>query len=122
MSKRSKYSRPSPETDAVALAIARGTQRPGQTKEQTRLIAQGIKKGIDQYKRQQKARSRELDRRLKGTGNHAEAASADEARPESRIVYRHARLPWILLGVSWLLFAFFVYLAASGVDLPFAGG
>jgi len=36
------------------LKIARGTQRPAQTKEQTRLIAQGIQKGIELYKKQQK--------------------------------------------------------------------
>ena len=122
MSKRSRYSKPSAETDAAALAIARGTQRPGQTKEQTRLIAQGIKRGIDQYKRQQKARSRELDRRLKSAGEHAEAVPVDETRPETRVVYRHARLPWVLLVLSWLLFALFAYLVVSGVDLPFAGG
>ena len=34
------------------MKIARSTQRPGQTKEQTKLIAQGIQKGIDQYKAQ----------------------------------------------------------------------
>ena len=45
-----------PRSDAIheeALRIARGTQRPGQTREQTRLIAQGIHKGIEQYKKRQ---------------------------------------------------------------------
>jgi hypothetical protein len=45
-----------------ALAVARSIQKPGQTKEQTRLIAQGIAKGIEQYKRQQAAKSRERDK------------------------------------------------------------
>ena len=44
-----------------AMKIARGRQLPGQTKEQTRLIAQGIQKGIEQYKKQHKARVRERD-------------------------------------------------------------
>jgi hypothetical protein len=48
-----------------AMRIARGTQRPGQAKEQTKLIAQGIQKGIEQYKKQQNARARELDKKLK---------------------------------------------------------
>ena len=30
-----------------AMRIARGIQRPGQTRAQTRLIAQGIQKGIE---------------------------------------------------------------------------
>lgn len=46
----------SQETRDEAMKIARGTQRPGQTKEQTRLIAQGIQKGIDQYKSSRKPR------------------------------------------------------------------
>ena len=41
MSKRSRYTGPSPETQGEALKIAKGMQRPGQTKEQTKLIVQG---------------------------------------------------------------------------------
>ena len=33
---------PSQETQAEAMRIAKSTQKPGQTKEQTKLIAQGI--------------------------------------------------------------------------------
>ena len=47
------------------MAIAKGTQKPGQTKEQTKLVAQGIQKGIELYKKQQKAKARELDKQLK---------------------------------------------------------
>ncbi len=48
-----------------ALRIARSTQQPGQTKEQTRLIAKGIEKGIAVYKQQQNAKSRERDKARK---------------------------------------------------------
>ncbi|MGD8311976.1 MAG: DUF2956 family protein [Gammaproteobacteria bacterium] len=47
-----KHSRKCQYTEAThdeAMRIARGTQRPGQTKEQTKLDAQGIQKGILQY-------------------------------------------------------------------------
>ena len=47
------------------MRIARGIQRPAQTKQQTRLIAQGIQKGIEQYKKQQNTRARELDKNRK---------------------------------------------------------
>jgi len=57
-----------------ALAVARSIQKPGQTKEQTRLIAQGIAKGIEQYKRQQAAKSRERDKLRKR--QHREKLSA----------------------------------------------
>lgn len=45
--------------------MARRIQQPGQTKEQTRLIAQGIAKGIELYKRQQSAKARERDKARK---------------------------------------------------------
>ena len=46
---KNSYQKPSQQTQEEALKIARGAQRPAQTKEQTRLIAQGIQKGIDLY-------------------------------------------------------------------------
>jgi len=48
-----------------ALRAAKSTLTPGQTKEQTKLIAKGIEKGIALYKQQQKAKARELDKARK---------------------------------------------------------
>ena len=39
----------SQETQDEALAMAKKVQKPGQTKEQTKLIALGIQKGITEY-------------------------------------------------------------------------
>jgi hypothetical protein len=50
---------------AEALSVAKSTQSPGQTKEQTKLIAKGIEKGIAFYKQQQKAKAREFDKARK---------------------------------------------------------
>ena len=100
MGRYSKKQTVSPETKSEALQIAKGTQRPGQTKEQTRLIAQGIQKGIDQYKKQQKAKARELDKRLKSAQQKSDSVAEVEVR--ERIVYRHHWLPWILLVISWI--------------------
>jgi len=91
------------------MEIAKGTQRPGQTKEQTRLIAQGIQKGITQYKKQHKARSRELDKRRKTT--QMETNSANEIEFQKRTVYQQNWLPWLLLALSWLGTGLYVYLA-----------
>ena len=87
------------------MRIARGTQRPGQTKEQTRLIAQGIRKGIEQYKKQQSAKARDLDRKLKKANQQFAATEQDEREVEEKIVYRQHWLPWLLLVLSWLLAA-----------------
>ena len=91
------------------MKIAKGIQRPSQTKEQTRLIAQGIQKGIEQYKKQNKAKSRELDKRLKTA--QVNPGSSHEVDYEERIVYRQHGLPWILLGLTWLGAVLYLYLA-----------
>ena len=89
------------------MRIARGTQRPGQTKEQTRLIAQGIQKGIEQYKKQQSARARELDKSIKKVKQHLMPHAAHEIEIQEKIVYRQHWLPWLLLGLSWIATAVF---------------
>ncbi|WP_409419946.1 DUF2956 domain-containing protein [Pseudaeromonas sp. ZJS20] len=102
---------PSPESQADAERIARATQKPGQTKEQTRLIAQGIQKGIEEYKRQQKAKARARDKAKKKPSNGelegpADASASEDATAETGQPRRCASwLPWSLLLLSWLLFA-----------------
>ena len=103
-----KYSRKHPPSEASqdeAVRIARGTQRPGQTKEQTKLIAQGIQKGIEQYKKQQSAKARELDKKLKKVNQQLAPPEARELEVQERMVYRQHWLPWVLLVLSWLAMA-----------------
>ena len=102
MAKHSKNKKPSQQTQAEAMAIARGSQRPGQTKEQTRLIAQGIQKGIEQYKRQQKSRARELDKKLKKASGQDSRSQHNDYRIEKEVVYKQHWLPWTLLAITWL--------------------
>ena len=92
----------SKETKAEALKIARGTQKPGQTKEQTKLIAHGIEKGIADYKKQQKSKARERDKLRKKELKAKELKTEEktEVHPRPSLT----RLPWILLVVSWLSF------------------
>jgi hypothetical protein len=94
-----------------AMRIARGTQRPGQAKEQTKLIAQGIQKGIEQYKKQQNAKARELDKKLKKANQQVTPPDAHEIRIQERVVYKQHWLPWVLLAITWLAMAvyWFVY-------------
>jgi hypothetical protein len=110
MSNYSKKNRVSDKIKDDAKKIARGTQRPGQTKEQTRLIAQGIQKGIDQYKKQQNVKARELDKKLKkaAVSNISNKSSTDSALEPVAAKSNH--LPWVLLIVSWLGFAAYIVL------------
>lgn len=109
MSKYSHRQQPSIETQEEAMKIARSTQQPGQTKEQTKLIAQGIQKGIQQYKKQLKAKSRELDKKSRKVAQKEQIAAADFHEKEV-IRYKHHWLPWTLLVLTWLGIAVFLYL------------
>ena len=105
MTRYSKKHQLSETTPDEAMRIARGTQRPGQTKEQTKLVAQGIQKGIEQYKKQQSARARELDKKLKKVNQQIASPEAHEIECKERVIYRQHWLPWLLLDVSWLAMA-----------------
>jgi hypothetical protein len=109
MSMVSKKNKVSDKTREEAIKIARATQRPGQTKEQTKLIAQGIQKGIDLYKKQQNAKARELDKKLKVAANkYANESSATDALEP--VTAESNKLPWVLLIISWLGFAAYIML------------
>ena len=105
MGRYKKHPKPSPETRDEAMKIARGTQRPGQTKEQTKLIAQGIQKGIDQYKRQQKAKARELDRQRNKQTREKDRQTNPGHTDKAEVRYRQHWLPWLLLAATWLAVA-----------------
>ncbi len=110
MSKKNKVDKVSPETQTEALKIARATQRPGQSKEQTRLISQGIEKGIAHYKKQQKAKSRELNKKLQKIRAKPGNTAEDSNHIESVIVKEYSKLPWLLLLCSWVGFAVWLLL------------
>lgn len=98
---------PSPQTQEEAERVARATQKPGQTKEQTRLIAQGIQKGIDEYKKQQKARARAADKAKKQRSREQAPPRTDEQeeRAPAPQAIGTSWLPWALLVSSWIGFA-----------------
>ncbi|MGF1685994.1 DUF2956 domain-containing protein [Photobacterium japonica] len=110
MATKKVHSTPSPETQQEAMNMARATQKPGQTKEQTKLIAQGIQHGIELYKKQQKVKSRERDKqRKKGTKEQPSivddaAATVADASTQHSPPTRTQWLPWGLLVASWVGF------------------
>lgn len=96
------------ETKDQALKIAKSTQKPGQAKEHTKLIAQGIEKGISEYKKQQKAKARTRDKqrklslKVKSSDNQPEEISPIQSAP-------FPYLPWGLLIFSWIAFIFYIF-------------
>lgn len=111
---KSTKNTPSVETQQEAMKIAKATQKPGQTKEQTKLVAQGIEKGIALYKKQQKEKKRQADKAQKKqkrakssepAANHVSVESDDTASTPRSCV-----LPWALLAISWVGFIAYVAL------------
>ncbi|WP_435274774.1 DUF2956 domain-containing protein [Psychrobium sp. nBUS_13] len=93
----------SQQTKDEALAVAKANQRPGQTKEQTKLIAAGIEKGISEFKKQHKAKQREQDKaRKKGRQVKKEQSLSPAETELSSTTESSSKLPWILLVLSWL--------------------
>ncbi|EHH1224688.1 DUF2956 domain-containing protein [Vibrio vulnificus] len=108
---------PSPESQQEALKIAKATQKPGQTKEQTKLIAQGIEKGIALYKKQQKEKHRQADRarkkQLRDKSRHQQQEINDYneytlTKPSSPSAFSQY-LPWGLLVISWVGFVLYTF-------------
>jgi len=100
-------------THTQASAIAKGTQKPGQSKEQTKIIAAGIEKGIAQYKKLHKAKLREQDKlRKKRDKNNTVAVEVSELEPVAASNSNNW-LPWLLLIISWLGFGAYNLLSSS---------
>jgi len=99
----------SSESQAEALKLAKGIQRPKQTKAQTKLIAQGIEKGITEFKKQQKVLARDRDKHrkkeLKASVRDSVDTSEKNIESTSTVTYRLLiGLPWLLLAASWAYF------------------
>jgi hypothetical protein len=101
----------SPEVEAQAMKMAKGTQKAGQTKEQTKMVSQGIEKGIAEYKKQQGKKLREIDKQRKQKIKQRENETTEivEEAPTSNLMQP---LPGILLTLSWLGFVAYITLYA----------
>ncbi|MCE0555591.1 DUF2956 domain-containing protein [Motilimonas sp. E26] len=86
--------------------------------EQTKLIAQGIQKGIEEYKKRNKEKARELDkqkRKLQQAKSTLEQEQtnptiSNETLPTQPTTAKQSVLPWLLLAISWLGFAGYFFL------------
>jgi hypothetical protein len=104
----------SPQTQQEATKIAKATQKPGQTKEQTKLIAQGIEHGITLYKKQQKEKQRIANKERKK--QRAKQDTLPSTPPQQTVIADTShpspnRLPWVLLVLSWV--GFIAYLTLT---------
>ncbi|AWB66436.1 DUF2956 domain-containing protein [Saccharobesus litoralis] len=94
----------SPEIQQQAMAVAKATQKPNQTKEQTKLIAQGVEKGIAEYKKREKAKAREADKQKKKALKEKSGSQQSQLTNQESTTSTLTWLPWGLLIASWLGF------------------
>jgi len=111
MAKHSLSRKIAREVQLEAEQIANGLKAPGQTKEQTRLIARGIQRGIETYRRKQAEKARDFDKELKKLKKQENAAEVGENSVEDSVLYRQHWLPWTLFGIS---LAAHLYLVLTG--------
>jgi hypothetical protein len=100
------------ETIIEAEKLAKANQRPSQSKEQTKIIALGIQKGIEQYKKKNKTKSRELNKKLKTVKSKEDRLTNQtsfQSENHKKSKSPSHRLPWILLTISWGLFFIYLY-------------
>ncbi len=96
-----KSNRVSEQTQEEAFELASAVLKPSEIKEHRKIVAQGIQKGIDLYKKKHKTKSRELDKKLKKLTNTTEDEVDVIIEPTAG---KFGWLPWALLGFSWLGF------------------
>lgn len=99
----------SKEVIEESMKVAKANTRPGQTKEQTKIIAQGIAKGIAEYKKNEKAKARERDKERKKTAEKSQVQSQNNEVVSESVQTRTAKLPWVLLALSWVVFLIFTF-------------
>jgi len=98
-------------TKEEAWRIAKGTQSPGQTKEQIKLIAKGIEKGIALYKKQEREKSRERAKlrkkrdKQRAGGNTDAPAGMLSAGDADSAAKRPAAKPLAVAGAIFFLVA-----------------
>ncbi len=109
-----KPGKASVQVQQSAAKIAAGIKKPGQTKEQTKLIEQGIQKGVELYKKQQKVKAREADKakkqRLKIKSQQSDNEQVAPQQPKLKL---QVILPWTLLIFSWLAFVTFLIVTGN---------
>lgn len=114
---KSKQRKDTRDIRAEALKIVNTIKTEGQTPVETKAIANGIQRGMEMFLRQQSEKSRELDKRTKKVkqlaNQLAQQQNSDTNSEEvDAVATNSSTLPWILLGISWVLF-----LAVQGVQL-----
>jgi len=97
------------ETQNEAMAFANKVKKSGQSKDQTKLIAAGIQKGIAEYKKSVKKKERQADKAKKKQQRAQDSKSEDLA--ETPPTSAKANTSLILLIASWCGFIAYYFIS-----------
>lgn len=104
---KAKQKKDARDIRAEALKIANSIKIEGQTTAETKAIANGVQRGMELFLRQQSEKTRDLDKRTKKVKQLANQLSQQKSAEENEEIILPQKpplLPWILLGISWMLF------------------
>lgn len=111
-SNKPKQKKDARDIRAEAQKIANSIKIDGQSPAETKAIANGIQRGMEMFLRQQSEKARELDKKtkkVKQLANRIAQSKSDNQEEEvTAPTPKQTALPWILLGVSWVLFGVFI--------------
>ena len=110
---KTKQKKDARDIRAEASKIANSIRTQGQTTVETKAIADGIQRGIELFLRQHSEKTRDLDKRVKKVKQLSTQLTQVKPSEEKEEIESQTspRLPWILLGVSWVVFS----VAAVGI-------
>ncbi len=104
---KNKQKKDARDIRAEAAKIANSIKTEGQTPAETKVIANGIQRGMEMFLRQQSEKTRDLDKRTKKVrqlANQLTQQKAEDGAEESVVIQNKPVLPWMLLAASWVLF------------------
>ncbi len=104
---KNKQKKDARDIRAEAAKIANSIKTEGQTPAETKVIANGIQRGMEMFLRQQSEKTRDLDKRTKKVrqlANQLTQQKAEDGAEESVVIHNKPVLPWMLLAASWVLF------------------
>jgi hypothetical protein len=113
---KTKQKKDSRDIRAKAQKIANSIRTDGQSPAETKAITNGIQRGMEMFLRQQSEKARELDKKtkkVKQLANQLAQPKPDTQEETTAPIQKQISLPWILLGISWVLFGVFILLTSA---------
>lgn len=113
---KTKQKKDARDIRAEASKIANNIKIEGQTAAETKAIANGVQRGMELFLRQQSEKTRDLDKRVKKVKQLSIKLAQPKPSPEMETAVEpppQARLPWVLLALSWAVFLLVVVLTSK---------